>query len=182
MNLTEKAKIFATKAHDGQTRKLTGKPMIGHPIRVAETLRKAGFSEEVIAAGYLHDTVEDTPVTMEEIKREFGERVAEVVAGNTENKAHSWHDRKQHTIEAIKTAPLEVKALVVADKLDNLRSLAEDINDAGEGIWAKFKKGRDEQKWYFTGVAKHMRDGLDTEEIPAFFDEYEQLVHTFFNQ
>ena len=178
--LQEKAKKFATKAHEGQVRKSTGTPMIGHPIRVALQLEKAGFPDYVVAAGYLHDTVEDTSVTKEDIIREFGEKTAFVVEGNTENKNHTWEERKTHTILAIKNAPLEIKALVVADKLDNLSSLMEDYETLGEDLWKSFKRGRDKQKWYFEGVANNMREGLKEEEIPSFFAEYEEKVKTFF--
>ncbi|MDZ5473285.1 HD domain-containing protein [Bacillus sp. 31A1R] len=178
--MKEKALQFATKAHEGQLRKTTNTPMIEHPIRVAKTLESAGFKEEVVIAGYLHDTVEDTYVEFEDITREFGNEVTRIVAGNTENKDHSWEERKQHTIDHIKTAPLEIKALIVTDKLDNLKSLVEDEQRLGNDIWKSFKRGKEKQKWYFESVAVNMFEGLQTDEIPSFFYEYEQLVKDFF--
>lgn len=182
ISLIEKAILYATKAHLGQVRKSSGMPMIMHPIRVAEILRKAGFEEEVIAAGYLHDTVEDTPVTHEDLVCEFGESVAAIVAGNTENKALSWEERKEHTMESIQTAALPVKALIVADKLDNLESLMEEYLAKGEEVWSAFKRGREQQAWYFRGVAAHCLDGLQSEEIPSFFYTYQQKVAEFFKE
>lgn len=176
----EKARAYATKAHEGQVRKSTGNPMIEHPIRVAKQLKEAGFSEAVQMAGYLHDTVEDTWVTFEDIEREFGKEVLEIVKGNTEDKDKSWEKRKQHTIDSIKNASLDIKALIVADKYDNLKSLVEDYEKLGENLWDAFKRGREQQKWYFSSVAENAYIGLNPNEIPSFFHDYQQLVKTFF--
>jgi (p)ppGpp synthase/HD superfamily hydrolase len=180
MNLLKKAKDFATIAHEGQVRKSTGLPMIGHPIRVAATLEKAGFDIATVAGGFLHDVVEDTKYTMEDIINEFGEEVAFVVAGNTEDKSKSWEERKQHTIDSIKNARLNIKALIVADKLDNLNALIEDYEKLGESLWKDFNRGKEKQKWYFTGVAENCMYGLKEEEIPEFFYEYIEKVKQFF--
>lgn len=180
--LLEKAKIYATKAHLGQVRKSTVTPMIEHPIRVAETLKAAGFRNEVVIAGYLHDTVEDTDVTLEDISNEFGKEVAAMVAGNTENKDLTWEERKQHTIDWIKEAPLEIKALIVADKLDNLNSLIVEFEKQREGLWRHFKRGRDKQKWYFSSVAMNCDYGLHKDGIPAFFTEYQEKTQRFFSK
>ncbi|GAA0330192.1 HD domain-containing protein [Bacillus carboniphilus] len=179
--LLENAKRFAMEAHAGQLRKSTGTPMIEHPIRVAETLREFGFNEEVVAAGFLHDTVEDTDVTIEDIEQEFGEEVARIVAGNTENKEHSWEERKQHTIDWVKQAPIEIKALIVADKLDNLNSLMEAYKTQGDGVWRHFKRGKEKQGWYFSGVALNSTYGLGEEEIPDFFKEFIEKVNRFWS-
>lgn len=178
--LVEQAKIFATKAHEGQVRKTTKTPMIAHPIRVANTLKKAGFSPETVAAGFLHDVVEDTSYTIDDITQLFGDEVARIVAGNTEDKTKSWELRKEHTIHWIKDAPLEIKALIVADKLDNLSALVEDYETYGEEIWTFFKRGRDQQAWYFTSIAHNCTHGLEEAEVPAFFRDYIQLATLFF--
>ena len=173
------ALAYGKEKHEGQTRKTDGTPMFNHPIRVAGILKDAGFDEEVVMAGYLHDTVEDTDATLEEIEGLFGKRVAEIVAGNTENKDHSWEERKQHTIDWIAEAPIEVRALIVADKLDNLRSKMEAYQQEGETLFTHFKRGKEEQLWYFKGVCQNMRKNTTEVELPAFFNEYEELVQTF---
>jgi (p)ppGpp synthase/HD superfamily hydrolase len=178
--MLEKALDYATKAHEGQFRKTKKVPMITHPIRVAEILRLAGCADEVVAAGFLHDTVEDTPVSLEDISAEFGTEVARIVAGNTEDKTKTWEERKQHTIDWVKDAPVEIRALIVADKWDNLRSMAEDYAEMGESLWASFKRGRDQQKWYFSEIVKNAFIGLKEEEIPEFFYDYQKLVQSFF--
>ncbi|MED3562733.1 HD domain-containing protein, partial [Bacillus xiapuensis] len=100
MEVVENALQMAGKAHEGQYRKLTDIPYIIHPVAVGMLLMKEGFAEDIVAAGILHDTVEDTDLTLEDIKQEFGEKIAEIVAGCSEpDKSLSWEKRKEHTIE-----------------------------------------------------------------------------------
>lgn len=179
MNILEEACRFATKEHGTQTRKNSKEPYVEHPKRVAAILKEAGFRDEVIAAGLLHDVVEDTPVTIEEIKEKFGEDVAAIVAYHTEDKSLSWEERKKHTISVVKSAPLEVKALIVADKLDNLESLSKQYEEMGNEVWRAFKRGREQQEWYNRSVAEAIQK---VEHAPAFFHQYEQLVEHFFSK
>ena len=181
MTLKEKAIEYATAAHAGQIRKLSNKPYIIHPLQVAETLEEAGFSEELVIAGLLHDTVEDTDTTIEEIEKEFGSKVASYVLAHTEDKTKSWEERKQHTLELVKDAPLEVKALIVADKWDNLKSMTAGHELIGDEIWNSFKRGLESQKWYIKGIAMNSFYGLDEEEIPEFFHEFVKDVNDFFD-
>src|SRR5690625_4799448 len=87
------AKSFAEKAHMGQKRKISNVPYITHPIRVAERLESAEFSDELICAAYLHDVVEDTDYEIKDIEENFGDRVAHLVAAHTEDKSKSWIER-----------------------------------------------------------------------------------------
>ena len=85
MDLKEKAKIFAINAHMGQIRKSEpDKPMIIHPISVGMLLEEYGYDESIVAAGYLHDVVEDTKYTIEDIENEFGPEIANLVMGVSE--------------------------------------------------------------------------------------------------
>ncbi|MFE3898041.1 MULTISPECIES: HD domain-containing protein [unclassified Priestia] len=180
MSLIKEARRYAEHAHSGQMRKLSDIPYIVHPINVGNILEKAGFSEEVIAAAYLHDAVEDTSVTLEEIVQRFGLEVAGIVEAHTENKSKSWEERKQHTIQIVKTGSLEVKSLIVADKLDNLRSLKESYDQQGDTIWNSFKRGFEKQKWYYESISKYAAQGLEPNQIPSFFYTYKQEVNDFF--
>ncbi|NRD80225.1 bifunctional (p)ppGpp synthetase/guanosine-3',5'-bis(diphosphate) 3'-pyrophosphohydrolase [Bacillus sp. BRMEA1] len=177
--MIEKALEFAAKAHEGQVRKTNNTPMITHPIQVAEILKANGFADEVVAAGYLHDTVEDTDVTLEDIRHEFGSEVARIVAGNTEDKTKSWEERKQHTIDWIRIAPFEIKALIVADKWDNLKSMAADYEVMGDSLWNCFHRGKENQKWYYSQIAENAFVGLKESEIPSYFYDYRKLVQSF---
>ena len=155
----QSALAFAASAHAavGGARKGTrGFPYVSHPIRVAETLARFNLDEDVVVAGFLHDTVEDTNVTIEEINANFGPRVASLVAGASEpDKSLEWKVRKQHTIDALECEQdMELLALVGADKLDNVRSITDSLRHLGStATWALFKAGEDEQRWYYCAVA-----------------------------
>ncbi|MFD1850833.1 HD domain-containing protein [Oceanobacillus bengalensis] len=178
--MIEKAKAFATNAHMGQTRKNSNDAYITHPIRVAQRLKDCNFSDELVCAAYLHDVVEDTPFNIDDIDREFGPAVATLVAAHTEDKTKSWKERKQLTIDTIKSADKEIKYLIVADKLDNLLGLEKDLLEQGDTIWRKFNAGPDKQKWYNESIAKNMYTGLKDDEIPGYFKEFEEAVKRVF--
>lgn len=157
MDILEKALLAASKSHEGQYRKNTEIPYITHPVTVGFMLLKKGYSEEVVAAGILHDTVEDTPLTLEEIKREFGAKIAEIVEGSSEpDKSLPWKDRKEHTVEYLKTASEDIRAVVCADKLHNIRSIIRDYEQVGEAVWSRFNAGKEQQKWYYTSVVNSL--------------------------
>lgn len=182
MTLIQHAKEFAKNAHEGQVRKLTGTPMFEHLERVATLLKEAKLPDEVVAAGYLHDTVEDTNVTHADILENFGKEVAFIVSGHTEDKTKSWEQRKQATIDELAdpATPLSIRALIIADRLDNLRSYKQGITVFGEAMWGKFKRGRTEQAWYFRGCLDYMDIGLASTDIPSFFYDYQKEVNEFF--
>lgn len=179
--MKEKAKNFATRAHAGQLRKNTLDPYITHPIRVAKRLEDSGFKDELVAAGYLHDVVEDTPVELGEIKNLFGEEVAAFVAAHTEDKTKSWKERKQHTINTIKTASKEVTSLIVADRLDNLLSVEEALAEQGNAVWDHFNAGLELQKWYNISIVENMYGGIESNAVADFFHEYEDVVERVFD-
>ncbi|MFD1018625.1 HD domain-containing protein [Thalassobacillus hwangdonensis] len=182
MSLQEKAKKFATEAHKGQKRKNSDEDYIVHPIRVAETLRNAKLPEAVICSGYLHDVVEDTTVELEDIETEFGKEIRDIVAAHTEDKSKSWKERKQHTIDTVKTGSKEVKWLIVADKLDNLLSLERALEEKGSQVWKNFNAGPAKQQWYNESVASVMFDGLNEQDTPEYFKTYEDAVRRVFHQ
>ncbi|MFC2947880.1 HD domain-containing protein [Virgibacillus sediminis] len=178
--MKQRARRFAEAAHRGQKRKNTDAPYITHPIRVAERLEEHGFQEELICAGYLHDVAEDTDYNLEDIRMEFGERIASLVEAHTEDKSKTWKERKQATVNHLKHAEKEVKYLIVADKLDNLLSLKQDIEEHGERVWKNFNAGYEDQKWYHQSIAKYMYHGLSKEDIPPYFYQFEETVRQVF--
>ena len=169
--LYDKAVKFATKAHEGQTRKGTDLPYIVHPLEVAEIVQGMTDDENVWAAAVLHDTVEDTPVTMEDIKREFGEKVAHLVAGDTENKRddlppeQTWKIRKQETIDHLNNdADRKEKMIVIGDKLSNIRQIYKDEKELGPKFWNRFhQKDKNMHAWYYHSVIEATKDLADTE-------------------
>ncbi len=178
----DEAIVFATKAHAPKLRKGTNIPYITHPFGVALILARAGFADEdTIIAALLHDTVEDAGVTLEELSQGFGAEVAEIVAGCSEpNKSLPWEERKRHTLEALRTASLAVRAVTCADKLHNLRSLRTDHAALGEEVWKRFNRGRAEQTWLYRSLAARLVEAsADQPDAPLcrqFFTE----VHGFF--
>ncbi|WP_296559891.1 HD domain-containing protein [uncultured Acetobacterium sp.] len=155
MSIT-KAIEFSAKAHEGHFRKGSKIPYITHPLEVAKILGEAvnpKENEALICAGLLHDTVEDTDTSLETIRREFGEKVADLVASDSENKGLSWEKRKQNTIDFLKNrATREMQMLACADKLANLRSVKADYERIGDDIWDIFVRGKEKQAWYYKGV------------------------------
>jgi (p)ppGpp synthase/HD superfamily hydrolase len=153
VQLIDRAIEVAAWAHRNQVRKGTDIPYIAHPLAVGLMLARAGCSDEVVTAGILHDTVEDTALTVDDLRREFGEKVASIVEGCSEpDKSLGWEERKRHTLEYMRTAPWEVRAVSCADKLHNLRSIERAIEALGEEAWSRFKRGRADQGWYYRGM------------------------------
>jgi RimJ/RimL family protein N-acetyltransferase len=179
MEVIEKALELAGKAHDGQYRKGTKIPYITHPVAVGMILMKAGYSDHLIAAGILHDTVEDTEITLEEIERGFGPELAHIVAGCSEpDKSLSWEERKEHTIEFLKTASPEIRAVACADKLHNVRSILRDYKQYGDEIWTRFKRGKEQQEWYY----QHIVESLGKASTFSLLEELKKEVNQLFNK
>jgi (p)ppGpp synthase/HD superfamily hydrolase len=149
-----KAIDFATRAHSGQYRKGTKIPYITHPLNVAKTLIQLECSETIIAAGILHDTLEDTRVTFDELLEIFGKEIADLVNSASEpNKSDwIWENRKAHTLKYLKTASEQVLILSLADKLDNIRSIREDYERIGDKLWKRFNRPKEKQKWYYEAL------------------------------
>lgn len=123
-------------------KKGTDTPYIVHPMEVMQILTAAGCGEDVIVAGILHDTVEDTDATLEEISALFGENVARLVAHESEDKSKTWRERKSATIEHLKNCSDEEAICTLADKLSNARSILADYGLVGEKLWARFNKDK----------------------------------------
>ena len=128
MTLVERARVFATAAHTAvaQLRKYTHEPYIVHPAEVASIVERAGGPPEMIAAAWLHDTVEDTGVTIEVVRAEFGREVAELVGWLTDvsrpeqgNRAIRKAIDRAHSA----SAPAEAQTIKLADLISNTRSI-----------------------------------------------------------
>jgi (p)ppGpp synthase/HD superfamily hydrolase len=152
MKPIDKAVIFAAKKHSGQLRKGTEVPYIVHPVEVMKILIENKCTEKVIIAGILHDTIEDAKIKPKEIRNKFGEEVMRIVQSESEDKKKTWEERKQATIDHLKTASLEVKLVCCADKLSNIRAMKNDEAAIGEKLWERFKAPKDRICWYYRGV------------------------------
>lgn len=158
---------LAAKAHEGQLRKLGDIPYITHPVGVGMLLLDSRCSEDVIISGILHDVIEDTDLTYMDIKQQFGQQVADIVYACSEpDKTLSWEERKAHTIEDLKNASLMVKLVVCADKLHNtLNILKEKKTKQDRFTWEGFKRGEEQQAWYYTNVYQSLIYGLSESEL-----------------
>ena len=171
----------AAVAHRDQKRKGTDIPYITHPFMVAMILSQAGYPEDVIVAGVLHDTLEDTDLTLDDISSRFGNRVAGIVQGcSEEDRTLPWKARKQHTIDYLKTASPEVRAASCADKLHNVRCMAVDYREMGERLWVRFNAGRDDQEWYYRGLVANLCNRLNEESAGSIFHQLEDTVEELF--
>ncbi|MGM0369599.1 MAG: HD domain-containing protein [Bacillota bacterium] len=172
---------MATIAHQGQLRKGKEKPYVVHPIEVAMTLLEAGLEDEVIVAGLLHDTLEDTRVTPEDLQIKFNGRVLDLVRGASEELADrentDWEQRKQHTIDYLKTAQREIQYIACADKLSNIRSMIRDYERIGDQLWSIFSRGYEQQSWYYNNLAASLED-LEGEEM---YEQFKLAVEYMFN-
>jgi GTP pyrophosphokinase len=181
--LVEKAWRFAEKAHEGQVRK-SGEPYFTHPCLVASILTELMIDPPTIAAGLLHDTVEDAGVTVEEIRAACGERVAALVRSETEDKyrerpaGETWMQRKTEALEELKKAgDPGVRIMFLADKLANMRSFFRLFRKDGPAIWNGFnEKDPQKQEWYYRAVSELTKDLSGTDA----WQEYTRLVDAVF--
>ena len=124
--MLNEAIIYATDKHSGQVRKGTTKPYITHPLETMAILDYMQADNNLLIAGILHDTIEDTDATYEEIEREFGKDVAELVGKHSEDKSKTWDERKQNAIEELVT---KVDTLITLHqrKLEKLKNIKKSL-------------------------------------------------------
>lgn len=140
--LVEKAKHFAVRAHEGQKRKYTGEPYVCHCEHVAELVTSHGGSPEMIAAAWLHDTVEDCGITLDEIEDTFGRKVAEMVSDLTDvSKPKDGNRAKRKEIDRLHTAKAspEAKTIKLADLISNTSSITKHDPDFAK-VYLKEKR------------------------------------------
>ena len=181
--LFEDALRFAMDAHAGMVRKAERIPYINHPMEVATIAATMTDNQEVLAAALLHDVVEDTDHTLDEIVQHFGLRVAELVASETENKrddlsrSASWRMRKEESLAMLEAADRDMKILWLSDKLANMRSFYRMYLVRGSALWETFHQSDPvQQAWYYMSVARLCEELSDT----AAWQEYDRLIHIVF--
>lgn len=139
--LFDRAAEFAIRAHCGTERRGKGFPYIIHPMEAAAIVATMTSDPELLSAAVLHDVVEDTDVTLEELRAAFGERVAFLVEQESDkfvegiSETDSWRARKQAAIDRLAEASLEAKMVALGDKLSNMRAIARDYDELGDGLW-----------------------------------------------
>ena len=182
--LLDRAIIFAVRAHAGTERRGKGFPYIVHPMEAVEIVATMTSDQELLAAAVLHDTVEDTDVTIEQIRAEFGERVASFVAVESDephqsrDSVENWRARKQAAIDRIARASHDAKMVALGDKLSNMRAIARDYAVQGDALWNLFHaKDRKDHEWHYRGLADALNELRDT----FAYKEFEQLINQVFD-
>ena len=139
--LARAAYEFAREAHEGQERKGDGAPYINHPVELARLLHAAGHDDdEILAAAFLHDTVEDTDTSLEEIEDAFGAGVHQIVEAMTEDKdIEPYERRKEHHRDQVEAGGERAVLVYAADKVANLRDMRALYANVGEGAASRFK-------------------------------------------
>lgn len=181
--LLDRAIVFAVRAHAGTERRSKGFPYIVHPLEAVGIVATMTSDQELLAAAALHDVVEDTDITLEQIRNEFGERIAALVAAETDelypevHDVESWRKRKQAAIDRLASASLDAKVVALGDKLSNMRAIARDYAVQGDELWNRFRsKDRKDHEWHYRGLADSLRELHDT----FAYKEFVQLIEQVF--
>ena len=184
MELVSEAIAFAVKAHDGMRRRKSDAPYVLHPLEVCAIIGTMTDKQEVIAAGALHDVVEDAGISIEAIGAAFGDRVMALVAAETENKREdlppedTWRIRKEESLEKLKhTDDMDVLMLWIGDKLSNIRAIHRAFRVHGNALWHGFHQSDVvAQAWYYRSILKYTACLSDT----LAWQEYKTIVEAIF--
>lgn len=185
-DVISKAVMFAIAAHSGQFRKDGKTPAMVHAMEAAVIASTLTSDPEIMAAAFLHDTVEDTDVVPEQIEKMFGSRIAKLVASETENKRRemsskdSWQIRKEESINELHEATdINIRILWLSDKLSNMRSFYRSYRKQGSAFWNSFNQSDPvKQEWYYREIEKELEPLKDT----AAYEEYVALLNKVFER
>ena len=184
-DLLDRAIVFAVKAHHNTERRGKGFPYIVHPLEAVEIVATITSDQELLAAAALHDTIEDTEVTIEQLRAEFGDRIANLVYAESDrftegvSEEDSWHDRKQAAIDRLAAASYDAKVVALGDKLSNMRAIWRDYQVKGDELWKIFHvKDKASHEWHYCGLAASLRELADT----FAYKEFVRLVDEVFGK
>lgn len=189
MKLTSKIERAIRKAsllHAGQVRRADNQtPVIIHPFLAAMILTSYTDDENTLAAAFLHDTLEDTGYSAEEMEKDFGKKVKDIVLGVTEPKIGgdaklSWPTRKNAYLEQLKNVPSESLLVAAADKIHHLFSLMEDYKIYGEPLLKKFHVSIDQRLNFDQKVLEILKSRLEDSGIVTEFSSILQQAETLF--
>ncbi|MCB9810899.1 MAG: bifunctional (p)ppGpp synthetase/guanosine-3',5'-bis(diphosphate) 3'-pyrophosphohydrolase [Candidatus Nomurabacteria bacterium] len=182
----EQAIRAASVLHKEQLRKGSMPfPYVTHLIAVAFTLLDYTQDEDVIIAALLHDTLEDTDYTIEELQEDFGGRVRDIVEAVTEPKLKgehklTWREKKEAYAKQLRHAPHEALLVAAADKIHNFRTMVEDYSDSYERYAQDFGKNFDERLEVYQEIGDIINDRLESpivEEFNHVFEEFKQFIN-----
>ena len=179
-SLFDKAAKFAIDAHHNTERRGKGYPYIIHPMEAAAIVATMTNDQELLAAAILHDTVEDTDVTIEEIRERFGDRVAMLVQNETAplDDSLTWREKKAAQLKQLADAPHDSKVVALGDKFSNMSGIALDYRQIGDEVWKRFHapNGKPDVEWYYRSLAEALSELSDTQA----YKEYRKLLEEVF--
>ena len=179
--LVNQAIHFAVTKHANQNRKGTDIPYITHPMAAMQILADMNADKNLLMAGILHDTVEDTETDLMEITNVFGPDVAMLVNCHSENKKRTWDQRKASALEEARLASHRLQMLILADKLSNLRCTNLDYKTMGEKFWSRFSQGMEPQKKSYNAMREALADLANHEDSRREYKEFADLCDKIFN-
>ena len=178
-SLLDRAILFSVRCHSGVERRGKGFPYIVHPMEAMAIAATMSSDQEVLAAAALHDVVEDTGVTLDELRAQFGERVAALVDTESDRLGEGldWMARKEDSLQRLKQASRDEKIVAMGDKLSNMRAIARDYTSKGEVFWDLFRiKDKSVHAWRYHALLDAFSDLSDT----YAYQEFEFLVNRIF--
>lgn len=171
-DLFDEAAKFAIEAHHGTERRGKAYPYIIHPMEAVSIVATITNDPEMLAAAILHDVVEDTEITINQIREKFGDRVAMLVQHETAplDETLSWKAKKTIQIEQLAHAPYDAKLVALGDKLSNIRGIALDYHRYGEDTWSLFQapNGKVDVEWYYRSIADALSELSELEAYQHF--------------
>ena len=177
-SLLDKAIHFAVDAHQGAERRGKGFPYILHPLEAAAIVATMTADQRLLAAAVLHDVVEDTTATIEQIRRAFGDDIAQLVAKESHPKGLGWRESRKHILDHLRVASRESQIVTLGDKLSNMRAIARDHRVLGSQLWQRFgaPNGAADYAWYYRSLTAALVPLADTEA----YQEFARLIHEIF--
>ena len=173
-DLLYKPMQFAKIKHEGQKRKVSNVPYITHIIAVAKILEEEGADIKTIIVGILHDTLEDTNTTIEELTKEFGVEIAYMVDTLSEKKGLPYNDRKHMQALRVKYACKDVKMVKCADCLSNLTDTYKDLKIYPD-VWSKFNAGKQDIQKHYREIIIAVSELKDTNIYNRLVDVYKKV-------
>ena len=177
--LLDRAIRFAVAAHSGVERRGKGFPYIVHPMEAMAIAATMTPDQEILAAAALHDVVEDTDVTLEDLRAQFGDRVAQLVDTESDHfkDEQDWRTRKEDSLKRLREASRDEKIVALGDKLSNMRAIARDYTSEGEVFWDRFRvKEKSVHGWRYHALLDAFTDLSDT----YAYQEFDFLVNRIF--
>ena len=183
--VVDEAVKFADEAHHNQKRNGHDIPYIVHPLEAMAIVATMSEDAELLAAAVMHDVIEDTIYTYEDIEKRFNKQIADIVQAESDitvfdsDALTNWLARKKVAIEKLKNAPIEVQIVALGDKLSNMRAMYRDYQVVGDALWNRFHvKDFEMHKWRYNELVKAFDKVTDF----IAYKEFAYLVNAVFNK